>query len=152
MKTNKKMSMTLLLCLALLVGGCGGSDSHEPEPVPQPEKPQGKRLGQTCNIESPASETTVTLMGLTAKVSRYTGTSEWLNVDVLPYSSGAPQVKVVAMENSLLTSRQQELTFYAASDTLILTVRQATYDANGGTDMDEPFDTPSDKPGFARRQ
>lgn len=151
MYTKKRYYMMLLLGLSLLVGGCGGSDSPDPEPEPQPVPPRGKYLTQICNMEARASETTVSLTGLTAKVSRNSGTAAWLTADVLPYESGVPQVKIKATENSLTDSRQQELTFYAASDTLVLTVRQAAFDVNGGTDIDNPFDTPSDQPGFARQ-
>lgn len=139
--------MTLLAGLSLMVGGCGGSDGPDPEPV----APKGKHLEQVYNIEARATETIVTLTGLTAKVSRNTGIAAWLTVEVMPYTAGTPQAKVSATENSLTESRQQELTFYAANDTLVLTVRQAPFDANGGTDVDNPFDTPSAEPGFARR-
>ena len=151
MQTMKYYSVMLLAGLALLVGGCGGSSSHDHEPDPEPVKPTGKHLAQTCDMEARASETTVTLTGLTAKVTRNTGSAAWLSVDVLPYESVTPQVKITTVENSQADSRQQELTFYAASDTLVLTVRQAAFDANGGTDVDNPFDTPSDQPAYERR-
>ena len=151
MYTKKRYYMMLLLGLSLLVGGCGGSDSPDSEPEPQPVPPRGKYLTQICNMEARASETTVSLTGLTAKVSRNSGSAAWLTADVLPYESGVPQVKIKTTENSLTDSRQQELTFYAASDTLVLTVRQAAFDVNGGTDIENPFDTPSDQPGFARQ-
>lgn len=141
------LTMTLLAGLSLMVGGCGGSDGPDPDPV----APKGKHLEQTCNIGARAAETIVTLTGLTAKVSRNTGTAAWLTVEVMPYTAGTPQVKVTATENSLADSRRQELTFYAANDTLVLTVCQEPFNAGGGTDVDNPFDTPSEQPGFARR-
>ena len=48
---------------------------------------------------------------------------------------------VSVAENATSNSRSQELTFYAATDTLVLTVRQAAFDAGGGTSMDNPFDS-----------
>lgn len=151
MRIFKNISIMLLVCLSFMVGGCGGSSDSPDVPDPDPVKPKGKHLVQTCNMEARASETTVTLTGLTAKVIRNTGTADWLTADMLPYESGAPQVKITTVENSQMESRQQELTFFAASDTLVLTVRQAAFDANGGANMEQPFDTPSDQPGFARR-
>jgi len=149
MHTIKYYSITLLASLSLLMGGCGGSDGGD-APEPEPVKPSGKHFVLTCDMEARASEKTVTLTGLTAGVTRHTGAAAWLAVEILPYVSGAPQVKVTASENGQTGSRQQELTFYAAADTLVLTVRQAAFPAGGGTDMDEPFDTPSDEPAFGR--
>ncbi len=51
-----------------------------------------------------------------------------------------------------LADIDQELTFYAANDTLVLTVQQASFDSYGGTSMDQPFSTPTDQPGFSRRR
>ena len=92
------------------------------------------------------------LAGLTSQVTRTVGGAEWLIADVLAYQSGAPRVKLLWHENGTAAARQQELTFYADKDTLVLTVRQPAFNAQGGTDMDTPYDTPSDQPGFARRQ
>ena len=102
-------------------------------------------------MEPRASETTVALTGLTSAVTRTTGSASWLTVAVQPYASGTPQAKVSVSENSQRDVRSQALTFYAANDTLVLTVRQAAFSAEGGTDMEQPFDTPSDQPGYARQ-
>jgi hypothetical protein len=144
MHTIKYYSMTLLAGFALLVAGCGGSD--DPDPV----EPRGKRFVQVCNVEARASETTVSLTGLTAQVTRHTGANVWLTVDILPYVSGTPQVKVTTAENDETAVRQQELVFYAARDTLVLTVRQAVFASEGGADMNQPFDTPSDEQAYSR--
>ena len=55
----------------------------------------------------------------------------------------------MACEQNLGTdAREQEVSFIAANDTLVLTVRQAAY--TGGTDVDSPSDTFTDQPAFAR--
>jgi len=106
----------------------------------------------TYDLTPRAAEAIIALTGLTSQISRTDGHAEWLIADVLAYQSGAPRVKLLWQENGTAATRQQELTFYADKDTLVLTVCQPAFNARGGTDMDNPYDTPSDQPGFARRQ
>lgn len=142
--------ITLLTSLVLMATGCSSGGGDDPAPTPVPST--GRHLTQTCNMEPHASQVTVTLTGLTAAVTRHTGSNAWVIVVPKTYTSGAPQVTVSVAENATSDSRSQELTFYAATDTLVLTVRQAAFDAGGGTSMDNPFDTPSDQPAFARER
>ena len=106
----------------------------------------------TYDLTPRAAEAIIALTGLTSQISRTDGHAEWLIADVLAYQSGAPRVKLLWQENGTAATRQQDLTFYADKDTLVLTVCQPAFNAQGGTDMDNPYDTPSDQPGFARRQ
>lgn len=158
MKTKRHLSMiqAAILAIALLAAGCGGGGSDEPEPTPTPPPTptpaKGSHLTRTYSIDARASETIVKLTGLSAAVTRTTGTASWLTANVLPYTSGTPEVSIAATENSQTAARQQELTFYAANDTLVLTVQQASFDSYGGTSMDQPFSTPTDQPGFSRRR
>lgn len=154
MQTTKHLSRALTVGLALLVwscGGGGGDDPDDPTPVPPPVL-TGKHYTKTCNLDARASETTVALTGLTSEITRSTGSASWLTANIVPYTSGTPQVKVAATENSQNGQRQQELTFYAASDTLVLTVQQAAFNSGGGSDTDQPFDTPTDQPGYGRQR
>ena len=159
MKTKRHLSMiqAAVLAIALLAAGCGGGGSDEPEPTPTPPptptpSAKGSHFTSTCRMEARASETVIKLTGLKAAVTRTTGTTSWLTANVLPYTSGTPEVSIAASENSQTAARQQELTFYAANDTLVLTVQQASFDSYGGTSMDQPFSTPTDQPGFSRRR
>lgn len=164
MQTTKHLATALLtVCFAMLTWNCGGGGGDDPDiptptptPTPTPEPtptptPTGKFFTLTCDMEPRTSETTVTLTGLTSAVTRAIGSASWLNVALQPYVSGAPQAKLSVSENSQRDVRSQGVTFYAANDTLVLTVRQAAFSSEGGTDMEQPFDTPSEQPGFSRQ-
>ena len=149
MKTIKFLSIAFAACLTLL--SCGGGDDDTPTPQPQPPTPgtvKGKHFTQTCNMPADASETIVTLTGLTSEVTRKKGSASWLTVNAVPYTGGTPQVAVACTQNLGTDAREQEVSFIAANDTLVLTVRQAA--STGGTDVDSPNDTFTDQPAFAR--
>ena len=149
MKTIKFLSIAFAACLTLL--SCGGGDDDTPTPQPLPPTPgtvKGKHFTQTCNMPADASETIVTLTGLTSEVTRKKGSASWLTVNAVPYTGGTPQVAVACTQNLGTDAREQEVSFIAANDTLVLTVRQAAY--TGGTDVDSPNDTFTDQPAFAR--
>lgn len=146
-----------MTCFALLTWNCGGGDSDDPEPTPTPTPnppptTKGKYLTSTCDVGARSGTTSVSLTGLSAKVSNNTGSASWLTITLEPYSSGTPKAELKVTENSEKASRQQDITFYSAKDTLVLTVRQAAFSANGGTDMDSPFGTPSSQPGYVRKK
>ena len=150
MKTIKFLSIAFAVCLTLLSCG-GGDDNDTPTPQPQPPTPgtvKGKHFTQTCNMPADASETVVTLTGLTSEVTRKKGSASWLTVNAVPYAGGTPQVAVACEQNLGTDARQQEVSFIAANDTLVLTVRQAAY--TGGTDVNNPNDPFTDQPAFAR--
>ena len=65
--------------------------------------------------------------------------------------SQPPKVKVTCSQNLNVESRQQDVTFIATNDTVVLTVRQAAYNG-GGTDVNNPSDTPTDQPAYAPRR
>ena len=98
-----------------------------------------------------ASEKTVTLTGLSTAISRQVQAAgkDWLTVTQVPYTPGTPQVKVACTQNLQTSQRAMDVVFIAASDTLLLTVRQAVF-TGGGTDVTDPNDTPSDQPAFSR--
>lgn len=152
MKTIKFLSITFTVCLALLA--CGGDDDDPYNPTPQPPKPEtpkGKHLTQTCDMPADASETIVSLNGLSSEVTRKSGSASWLATELETYTSGTPKVKVTCSQNLNVESRQQDVTFIATNDTLVLTVRQAAYNG-GGTDVNNPSDTPTDQPAYAPRR
>ena len=118
---------------------------------PKPETPKGKHLTQTCDMPADASETIVSLNGLSSEVTRKSGSASWLATEMETYTSGTPKVKVTCSQNLNVESRQQDVTFIATNDTLVLTVRQAAYNG-GGTDVNNPSDTPTDQPAYAPRR
>jgi hypothetical protein len=108
----------------------------------------------TCDLPPQASEQTVTLTGLSSKITKMAGqdfTSEWLTVTQQNYTSGTPRVTLTATENLQTTARSAYIVLVATNDTLALTVRQTTY-TGGGTDVDTPHDTSTDQPAYSRRQ
>lgn len=143
------------LLFILLLAACGGGGGDEPEPTPTPTPTPGttgKHLQQTCDLPAAAAEQVVTLNGLTSGVSRQVGTVGWLSTELLPYTSGTPQVLLKASENLEMQARQHQVQFIAQRDTVTLTVRQAAYSANGGTDTGHPQDTPTDQPAYSPRR
>lgn len=154
MKTIKILSIALMAVLTLTACGGGSDDPDDPyTPTPQPPTPQtqGKFLMQTLNMPADASENTVALNGLTTAINRTThvGTVSWMTVKEETYSSGTPRVSVSCLQNLETTARSHDVIFIAASDTLLLTVNQAAYEG-GGTDINNPSDTPTDQPAYGR--
>lgn len=154
MSNMKTMKYFLMAFAALTLISCGGGDEPEPEPTPTPPTPtqKGKYLTQTCNMPAEASETVVSLYGLTAAIDRFTTQESWLTVIRQVYLSGTPTVELTARENTQTEPRQQDVTFYAGRDTLVLTVRQAAYEAASGADMGNTHDTPTDQPAYMPRK
>lgn len=143
-----KMAFVALMVLT----ACGGSDDED-TPTPQPPTPPvptqtGKYLKQTCELPAQQSEKTVELTGLKSDIDRQSGKASWLNVEKQTYAGGTPKVVVSAKENLEKNERLQDVTFYSQKDTLVLTVRQAAY-KGGGTDVNNPNDTPTDQPAYA---
>ena len=83
-----------------------------------------------------ASEDVVALTGLSAAISR---------------TAGSVSIKVTATANLQTEIRNQDVTFYGANDTRLLTARQNSAKA-GGTDVTDPNDTPTDQPAYAPRR
>jgi hypothetical protein len=155
MSKMKTMKYFLMAFTALTLISCGGGDEPEPDPKPTPTPTpteKGKFLTQTCNMPAEASETVVSLYGLTTAIDRYSQPDKWLTVIRQAYTSGTPSVQLTATENMASEARQQDVTFYAGRDTLVLTVRQAVYNASSGADMDNTHDTPTDQPAYIPRK
>lgn len=150
MKTIKMLSIAFTVCLALLA--CGGSDD-DPTPTPPPTPPtptaKGKHMTKICNMPADASEQQVELTGLTSQATHKGGVAKWLTTTLSAYTGGTPQVVVVCRQNLEVDARQIDVTFVAANDTLVLTVRQAAY-TGGGTDVDNPNETYTDQPAYSR--
>lgn len=122
---KKMIPFSLALLTGLAVLSCSSSNDDEQPAPPTPVVPAGKFLTQTCNMAAEASESITTLSGLSSQVTSTEGSAPWLTVTLQPYTSGEPQVKVSCTENTQTTTRQQAVTFIAATDTLVLTVCQA---------------------------
>jgi len=152
MKTSKFLLLILAATLTLVACG-GGEDEPEPTPVnpPTPQEEPGKYLTQICTMPADASETIVTLNGLTTAISRTSGSASWLNITKQTYTNGAPAVKVECAQNLDVDPREQAVMFIATKDTLVLTVHQESY-SGGGTDVNNPYDTPTDQPAYVKRK
>ena len=150
MNTIKMLSIAFTVCLALLA--CGGSDD-DPTPTPPPTPPtptaKGKHMTKICNMPADASEQQVELTGLTSQATHKGGVAKWLTTTLSTYTGGTPQAVVACRQNLEVDARQIDVTFVAANDTLVLTVRQAAY-TGGGTDVDNPYETYTDQPAYSR--
>ena len=98
--------------------------------------------------ENISADQVIALTGLSTAVSRSSGGAAWLVVTPQSYVSGAPQVKVAVTANLQSEARQQDVSFFAAADTLVLTVRQGGYQGGDGG-VDNPHDIPTDQPAYA---
>lgn len=159
MNKMKYLALALMTAMASLLFSCGGGDDdggggdpYTPPVTPTPNPTaKGKFLTKTLDMPAEASEDVVALTGLSAAISRTAGSVSWLTITPLSYVSGAPQIKVTVTANLQTEIRHQDVTFYAANDTLLLTVRQNGAKA-GGTDVTDPNDTPTDQPAYAPRR
>ena len=157
MKSMKYLSIAFFACLALL--SCGGSDDPDDpiNPTPNPPTPsaQGKFLTMKCDMPAEASEKIVSLTGLTSRITSQVQAiaTPWLTVTQETYTSGTPQVKVACTQNLETKVRIMDTVFLANQDkdTLLFTVRQAAY-TGGGTDVNNPSDTPTDQPAYSRSE
>ena len=149
----KTMKYILMAITTLTLISCGGGDEPEPTPTPTPTPTEkGKFLTQTCNMPAEASETIVSLQGLTKAIDRFSPPDSWLTIIRQAYTSGTPSVQLTANENLQFETRQQDITFYAGRDTLVLTVHQAAYDDASGAEMDNTHDTPTNQPAYLPRR
>jgi len=151
---NKKIFLSFVLVAGMALLSCGGSSNgDEPTPLPTPTPtptPKGKHLTKVCNMPADASEQLVELTGLTAEARHIGGVATWLTTTLRTYTGGTPHVVVACRQNLNVDPRQIDVTFVAANDTLVLTVRQTVY-TGSGTDVDNPNDTYTDQPAFSRR-
>lgn len=150
MKKIKYLALALVGSMFVLSCGGGGGDD-EPEPAPKPPTPSSGRYStQTCEMPALASETTVTLSGLSSAISKTSGAATWVTVSQETYTSGSPKVRVMTTDNLKDEIHQQEFTFIAAKDTVVLTVRQKALDISDGGDVKNSTNIPSDQPAFSR--
>lgn len=147
MKTIKLFSIVFVACLSLQSCG-GGDDSPSPTPTPTPTPTKGKFLTQQCNMPADASETTISLTGLTSQVTtkKDVGTASWVTTTLAPYSTVTPAVTINCTQNLETKARSHDVIFLASNDTLLLTIKQACY--TSGTDVNNPNDTPTDQPAY----
>ena len=150
MKKIKYISLAFLATVALVACG-GGGDSDDPV-TPEPKPSEGKFILMNHNMPAAASQETVALTGLTSKITKSAGENDasWLTVTQEPYTSGTPKVTLKTQDNTNTTSRSSFLVFVAARDTVALKVIQAAYSGQGGTDINNPNDTQTDQPAYAR--
>ena len=149
------MNKTIFFAISLFLLSCGGGggDTAEPTPQPTPTPTVGKFLTKQCDMPAEGSEITIALTGLTKEVTRtaHVGTATWVTTTLQPYTGGTPQVTVACTQNLETATRTHDVIFLAASDTLLLTVSQQAYQ-NGGTDVNNPVDTPTDQPAWSRQE
>ena len=93
----------------------GGGDEGSPAKV----------YSQSVTMQAEASNQQVTLSNLNAPIEATSVQDSWLTVEVIPYTSGAPVVKLTATANPNTTERRTKVIFRATSqDRVELTVTQ----------------------------
>lgn len=153
MNRKKYLALAFMAAFACASLSCGGGDGqNDPYTPPSPPTPQpttkGKHFAKTLDMPAEASDDVMALTGLTTAVSKTSGSAPWLTITTLSYVSGTPQVKVSVTANLQSEARQQDVSFFAAADTLVLTVRQSGYKGGDGG-VDHPNDILTDQPAYA---
>lgn len=153
---KNKHFLTLAFAASFAMLACGGSDDPDDPIIPEPQPPtptvQGKFLTMTKELTAQAGEENMALTGLTSAITTMAGqnaTASWLTVIKEEYTGGTPRVTLQVTENLQTAERQAYIVFVASRDTLALTVKQGVY--SGGTDVNNPNDTPTDQPAYVRQ-
>ena len=80
---------------------------------------------QSIEVQAEASNQQVTLSNLNAPIEAISVQDNWLKVEAMPYTSGAPVVKLTATDNPNTTERRTKVIVRATSqDRVELTVTQ----------------------------
>ena len=95
MKTNSNKIFNVLWSLIILtVCSCGKDESRE------------KIIStQEVEIEAYASSRTIAIDELISSISDIDNTVDWLSVELQPYESGAPQIKIIWTDNDEANKR-----------------------------------------------
>ena len=71
----------------------------------------------------------------------------WLSVEILPYSSGSPEIKIIHAKNPELNTREWSLTIVSESGDMVqLLITQEALPE--GTTIDDIHDGSTDQPGY----
>ena len=129
----------MLLCLM----ACSGSDNSDDG---------GKNSSQTVTMPAEASSLLVTLNERDEPIESATAQDNWMSVDVMPYTSGAPMVKLTAARNpatSELRTRAIIETLSKAKVNLTVIQKGLSSELSEGNSIEDTHDVVTDQPAYA---
>lgn len=135
------LSMAVLFCMTACSsgGGEGGNGGKESS-------------SQTVTMAAEASSQLVTLTKMTAPIASAVASDSWLTVEIKPYTSGAPTVKLTVTANPNTTERRTKVIAVSTNEERVeLTVTQkakADSPSEGGT-VAETHEEVTDQPAYA---
>lgn len=138
-------SIAVLCCLS----ACGGGDGDDDN---------GGGGGSTSNMSTTmvaeAASVLVTVDALDCPITSAVAQDSWLTVEVMPYTSGAPMVKLTATSNPNTQERKTKVVIKGTSQDMVrLTVTQkgktAPSDDEEGTGIEDTHDSVTDQPAYA---
>ena len=117
------------------------------------EKVVERTLNETHNISYQQKEETKELVRLSSEIESLELYSDWISVTALPYTGGAPKVKIFAYTNTGSTPRSATITIRTKEknknrDVLILTVVQEGFTPPTG--VDDIHNQSSNQPAYSK--
>lgn len=142
-------SITMLCCFA----ACGGNDEEEDNGGGSGSNPKTSSMSATIDAEG--SPTQVTVTPLDCPITSATVQDNWLTVEVMTYTSGAPVVKLTATSNPKTSERKTKVIIVGTSqDKVNLTVTQKgaspTPTPSEEETIEQTHNTVTDQPAYAR--
>ena len=146
-----------IACLTtiILLAACGGGDGDETRSNTGGGGNSGggsssRPMTYTQSVTVPASkgEQVLTLSNLSSAVSTVSSSPDWMVISPQFYSSGAPTLKLEFEENSVMSTRECNVTVTASSgDKVVLTITQQAADKSAIDDLhNEQTDQPAYSP------
>lgn len=133
---------TIVLCLlsvvtiSLFTACSDNDDSTEPN------------ASQTVTMPSGVSSVQVTLENLNEPIETATSLDHWLSVNILPYTSGAPIVKLSTTNNPNTTDRRTKVNIFTYSQKRVdLEVIQKA-NSNVNAPIEDTYDIVTDQPAY----
>ena len=122
--------MVIVAATAML--SCGGGNNESPI---DPITPEGKTFRQAVTLPAVKADTIVVLTDLSTAISSVEGHDGWLKPEVIPYTTGAPSLRMTAADNEGDNPRSCVVTVTSTStDKVLLSVTQKNEVLNSGID------------------
>ena len=139
-------SITMLCCFA----ACGGNDEEEDNGGGSGSNPKTSSMSATIDAEG--SPTQVTVNPLDCPITSTAVQDDWLTVEVMTYTSGAPVVVFTATSHPNTSERNTKVIIVGTSqDKVSITVTQkgaSSTPSDGGT-IEDTHNTVTDQPAYA---
>lgn len=144
MKTRSILSYLLSMAVLFYItacssGGDGGDGSSE-------------FSSQTITMAADASSQLVTLEKMTTFIASAAASDSWLTVEVMPYTSGTPTVKLTATANTNTTERRTKVIVFSINEErveLTVTQKARTVSPSDDSNVEVTHEVVTDQPAYA---